>query len=370
MAITATAVTIDPWFEALAALTNVGVLMFDPDGHVQFAGGIARDLLKCNAEDDLQSRVMPLAETVAKASQSCCDGRMTTLAPTQRREVFTIDSADGPHRIAAAAHAIRTDDCVGVLMLLWDSAAEERMERDLRLASRFRNVGQLYEAMAHDLRSPVASIMISANVLRSILLHPHTLEDTADRPENHEKWIDAIEEGVATLDQSLNLLLGELVAADEQYEECDLRSIVEAVHKIVLAQASKWSIAIEVKLPTRPALLTGHTARLKLALLNIATNAVQAMTEGGTLRLQLDVDAREAMVSIADTGPGIPQEIKAKIFDRYFTTKHSGSGIGLYIAKEIVEAHGGRIDVRSTKGRGTVFEITFPIAAATGPGGR
>jgi signal transduction histidine kinase len=354
---------LDPWFETLAALTSVGVLMFDADGQVQFAGGVACDLLRCSAEDDLQACVAPLAAAVARASKECCEGTANPVPSLQSREYFTLEGDDGPHRIAGTAHAIRTDDCVGVLMLLWDCAAEERMERDLRLASRFRNVGQLYQAMAHDLRSPVASILISANVLRSIL---DQAGPPADQPRGHQKWIEAIEEGVTTLDQSLNLLLGELVAADEHREEFDLRSLLEAVHKIIVAQANKWNIALEVKLPRRAARMTGHTARLKLALLNIATNAVQVMPNGGALRLQLDVDANEAMVTIADTGPGIPKKVQARIFDRYFTTKQSGTGIGLYIAKEIIESHGGRIDVRSTKGKGTVFEVTFPLCAPPG----
>jgi signal transduction histidine kinase len=349
---------IDPWFEALASLTNVGVMMFDPDGQVQFAGGVARDLLRCGAEDDLQARVQPFAEAVAKASQGCCDQAAGLAALPQKREFFTIDSPDGPHQIAAAAHAIRTDNCVGVLMLLWDTVAEERMERDLRLASRFRNVGQLYQAMAHDLRSPVASILISANVLNSIL---EEALPNAEPPQNYHKWIQAIEEGVATLDQSLNLLLGELAAEDEHSEEFDVGTVLEAVHRIVLAQATKWSISLQTRFPKRAAPLRGHSARLKLALLNIATNAVQAMPDGGTLRLELDVNSHEAMVTIADTGPGIPKKMQARIFERYFTTKESGTGIGLYVAKEIIEAHNGRIEVRSARGKGTLFEVTFPL---------
>ncbi len=97
--------------------------------------------------------------------------------------------------------------------------------------------------------------------------------------------------------------------------------------------------------------------------MNILVNAVQAMAEGGTLRIATRADPPWAVVSIVDTGSGIPPEILPRIFDPFFTTKKvgEGTGLGLSISYGIVDRHGGRISVRSGVGTGTTFEIRLPF---------
>jgi signal transduction histidine kinase len=103
---------------------------------------------------------------------------------------------------------------------------------------------------------------------------------------------------------------------------------------------------------------------VKQAFLNIAVNAMQAMPEGGELRFASTANEDTAEIRIADTGPGIPPELREKIFRLYFTTKKEGSGIGLAMAFRIVQLHDGTIDFTSEPGKGTTFYIRLPIAAA------
>jgi signal transduction histidine kinase len=102
---------------------------------------------------------------------------------------------------------------------------------------------------------------------------------------------------------------------------------------------------------------------LRQALLNLALNAVQAMTDGGTLRIACHPGSRGRVeVDVEDTGVGIPPENLKKIFDLYFTTKEKGSGIGLSMVYRIVQLHDGEVEVQSTPGRGTRFRLVFPQA--------
>ena len=91
-------------------------------------------------------------------------------------------------------------------------------------------------------------------------------------------------------------------------------------------------------------------------------NAIEAMREGGALRLEASLRGDAAEVRIADTGPGIPADVKEKIYDLYFTTKQHGSGIGLAMTYRIVQLHDGTIDFTSEPGRGTTFVMRFPVS--------
>jgi signal transduction histidine kinase len=102
---------------------------------------------------------------------------------------------------------------------------------------------------------------------------------------------------------------------------------------------------------------------LKQAALNVIQNGAQAMPGGGTLRVVLEEQRKHALLRIADEGPGIPEDIREKIFDLYFTTKAGGSGIGLAMTYRIVQLHYGSIEVQSNPGRGTEFLLRIPLSA-------
>jgi signal transduction histidine kinase len=101
--------------------------------------------------------------------------------------------------------------------------------------------------------------------------------------------------------------------------------------------------------------------QVQQVLVNLIKNAMQAMSKGGTLTLQTGGGGDGVWVSVADTGGGIPQEQINRIFDPFYTTKKKGTGLGLMIVQRIVRAHGGRIELDSHVGRGTVFRLWFPL---------
>jgi signal transduction histidine kinase len=107
-----------------------------------------------------------------------------------------------------------------------------------------------------------------------------------------------------------------------------------------------------------------HPSTLRRALLNLVQNALDAMPEGGTLTLRGAGTATHVQLQVCDTGSGIPAEQLAQIFEPLHTTKPEGTGLGLYITREIVAAHGGQIMVQSVVGQGTTFTLTLPRAGA------
>lgn len=110
-----------------------------------------------------------------------------------------------------------------------------------------------------------------------------------------------------------------------------------------------------------PVILVGYRDRLKQSFLNIAVNALEAMPGGGCLSFDMQVEDAVAVVRVSDTGRGIPREDLERIYERDFTTKATGSGIGLHVARALVEIHGGVIRVESEEGRGTLVEVRLPL---------
>ena len=121
---------------------------------------------------------------------------------------------------------------------------------------------------------------------------------------------------------------------------------------------------IELEGHTTVGPLAFHPSTLRRAVLNMVQNAIEAMPTGGTLRLECLRTAAEVHVRIRDSGSGIPIEQVPRIFEPLYTTKPGGTGLGLYIVREILTAHAGQITVQSVEGHGTTFTLTLPRADA------
>jgi two-component system, sporulation sensor kinase D len=154
------------------------------------------------------------------------------------------------------------------------------------------------------------------------------------------------------------------VSANEAPERFDLRRAVEEIGGLLAAQARRQHVQLTTRLPERPVALIGYRDRLKQALLNVSVNALEALPNGGSLDVEMAAENGNARIAVADSGPGIPPEILKRIYERDFTTKRNGSGIGLYVARALVQLHGGHIRVESTPDVGTRVEIVLPLLAA------
>jgi len=109
----------------------------------------------------------------------------------------------------------------------------------------------------------------------------------------------------------------------------------------------------------------GDANQLKQAFLNIINNSIQVMPEGGTVEVTTTQKGGSIVVSIEDTGPGIPGDVMSKLFVPFFTTRQTGSGLGLAVTKRIIDNHGGDIEVMSEIGKGTRFDVSIPIVRST-----
>jgi signal transduction histidine kinase len=144
-------------------------------------------------------------------------------------------------------------------------------------------------------------------------------------------------------------------------EELRLQDLLKELTALEEGDAEKLKTQIRVVVPPDLPPLKADRAYLRQTLLNLILNGLQAMPDGGTLTVQAYMSNGNLLITVTDTGVGIPRENLARIFEPYFTTKAKGSGLGLAIARRIVEAHGGTITVSSEAGGGCVFRISLPI---------
>ncbi|MEG9433454.1 ATP-binding protein [Terriglobus sp. ADX1] len=249
----------------------------------------------------------------------------------------------------------------GALLTLHDVAAQEELEREIEVARRMASIGRLTAGVGHEVKNPINAMVVHLELLRSKLA-------SGAPPDGAQRHVDVLSSEMGRLDRVVQTLADFSRPMEPRFQEQDLLPIVQAVVQLVAAEAEKANISIAIAevTPSAPLRVVADAELLRQALLNIVLNAMQAMPGGGAIQIQLSRERGSAVVSIRDTGTGIPPEKLDRIFDLYFTTKTTGSGIGLALTYRIVQMHGGVIAVASDANaaspeHGTTFSLRLPL---------
>ncbi len=239
----------------------------------------------------------------------------------------------------------------GALLTLRDFESLKRLETQLDYATRLAALSRITSGVAHEVKNPLHAMVLHLELLRSKL-------DSGKDPAKH---VDVLTSEVNRLNRVVQTFLDFTRPLQLQTRKYDANELLREVLLLApLTPAHK--IEVVFRLASEPAWIEADIDLLKQALLNIVINACQAMPDGGILTLATAWHNNQVELSIADTGVGIPEEMREKIFNLYFTTKDNGSGIGLAQAFRAVQMHSGSIDVESQLGQGTRFRITLPAA--------
>jgi signal transduction histidine kinase len=173
--------------------------------------------------------------------------------------------------------------------------------------------------------------------------------------------LDVAKGEINRLDYIITQFLGAIRPAPLQLKLNSLNEVVEKTLELLRPEIENRGITVKTKLTRDLTATPVDASQLQQVLVNLAKNAAQAMSTGGTLTLQTGETSDEVWVSVTDTGGGIPQEQINHIFEPFYTTKKKGTGLGLMIVQRIVRAHGGRIELDSQVGRGTTFRVSLPL---------
>lgn len=268
-------------------------------------------------------------------------------------------------------HDDRTQQGLGALVTLHDLESVQEIESELEVSRRMAAIGRLTSGVGHEVKNPINAIVVHLELLKNKL-------GAAGAPA--ARHLEVIDAEIRRLDRVVQTLADFSRPVELQLREQDLREVFGDVLVLAAAELSTRNVTLSGHLPSNPLVANVDADLLKQAALNVIQNGAQAMPEGGTLEVTLEEDsktrpdgdrsrpqtAKAAILRIADEGPGIPEEIREKIFDLYFTTKSGGSGIGLAMTYRILQLHHGSIDVKSNAGRGTEFRLRIPLSADWG----
>lgn len=219
--------------------------------------------------------------------------------------------------------------------------------------------------VSHDLRSPLSVIKLA---IETLLRAGRSGRRAADDPLLLQSMSHSAGRMNRIIEDLLDAVRIEKGQFRVQFSEHALSPILEEALQSVRAFAEGRGIRLHARLPAGDSRLRCDAARLLQVFSNLLHNAVKFSPEGGVVELSAHLEAGEARVSVRDYGPGIDPQVSARLFQRYWQapgTAHQGTGLGLFIARSIVEAHGGRIEAASSPGQGACFTVTLAIGLSS-----
>ena len=246
---------------------------------------------------------------------------------------------------------------IGALLTLRDAESMHRIEDEIELSRRLAAIGRLTSGVAHEVKNPINAIVVHLEVLRQKL---HSVDPDTRR------HMDVIGAEIKRLDRVVQTLVDFTRPVELRLADMDLRRLVDEVVTLASPEAERHRVRIHREINPEPLPVRVDVDLVKQAILNIVINGVQAMAEGGSLYITSGCEGDGAVISVRDEGPGIPAEIRTKIYNLYFTTKKGGTGIGLPMAYRVLQLHNGSLEFDSVEGRGATFILRIPLVEGVG----
>jgi signal transduction histidine kinase len=252
---------------------------------------------------------------------------------------------------------------VGITMDITEQkhAEQERerlrqLEAELAHINRVNMMGELAAALAHEIKQPIAAAVANAGACLGFLEGEH--RDIAEAREAASGTIGCARRAAEIIDHVRSLFKKSL----PHRESVDVNELIREIALLLQNDIRRHSVTVRLELTEDLAKVVGDRVQLEQVLMNLMLNAIEAMQDAnGTLKITSQLnDEGYVLISVSDTGVGIPPDKVDQIFDTFFTTKAQGTGMGLGISRSIVESHGGRLWATSDTGRGATFRFTLP----------
>ncbi len=328
---------------------NSGIVVLEPDGRVITVNSSGTQILGADNVDGINAfdgdvfndvPIENLCKSAASGMLNRWEGIFTDRSGNQRIFGLSISKLKDPEK--------------GYVVTFQDLTEFRDMEEKLKSAEKLSAVGRMAASIAHEVRNPLASMSGSIQILK----------DSLDLdPEDHD-----LMEIVLRETGRLNILVEEFLTyarpPSPRFENEDLRKIITETITILEGSADSNGIVIKEEIPDQPVVMAMDPGQMYQILHNLAKNSLEAIEGGGEILIKLEIheegDSPRAVLSVADTGSGISDDILPEIFEPFKTTKPKGTGLGLAIVYQLVQIHKGTIDVFTDPVKGTTFTISLP----------
>ena len=234
-----------------------------------------------------------------------------------------------------------------------DEKEKERTQRNLLLTEKMVAIGKLTSGVAHEINNPLGGIL-------NCIYH---FKKGGQPVEKHQQYLDLMEDGIKRIQKTVTNLLEYARNPDLKRSDADFGTLVDKALNLLDYQIRKNQIKIERDIPKTIPPVKVDWNQMGQVFVNIFLNAIQAMQEGGILKVVLKTVDERLTLTISDTGKGIREEDLSKVFDPFFTTKgeDGGTGLGLWISQGVIERHGGTIQIKSRENEGTTVLMDLPL---------
>ena len=341
-------------WEQLCRLAPCGLVLLDNHAVIQFLNTCAAQLLGVDRQTAAGRPLLGLLPTWKDTQFYATLPSLLSAQSTFELIDFDVPGPDNKRlRVCAAYVPDGTQQARGVLLAIFERTEVAVLEQRLHRAEYHAAIGRLARGIAHELNSPLDGVLRYTHLALEQL--------TSDSPVR--EYLVHVKEGLDRMVRAVRAFLEfSRQVTTPVNRSVNLNRLVDDALLLVQHRAKFQQVAVVKQFDDAlPAVMDGG---LQHAVVNLIKNAFDAMPRGGTLTITTRVVKDAVEVDIEDTGAGIPEEIRPRIFEPFFTTKpiHQGNGLGLIIAKEVVERSGGSIEFASQVGAGTTFRILLPTA--------
>jgi len=246
----------------------------------------------------------------------------------------------------------------GVATDIEDRKRAEQLQADLAHTNRVSMLGELAASISHELKQPISAAVMDAQASLRWLNR-----DQPDLDQARRATAAIVKDGRLAVD-IIDRLRSLYKKTPPQREPVDVDEMIGEMVLLLRSEANEYAVSIRTDLAADLPKITADRVQLQQVLMNLMLNGIEAMKEtGGVLTVKTARgEGSQVLISVSDTGVGLPPEKAGEIFNAFFTTKPHGSGMGLAISRSIVESHGGRLWAASNDGRGATFHFTLPTA--------
>jgi two-component system, sporulation sensor kinase E len=350
-----------------------GIIVTDSTGRITYLNDAACELFGLEASDAigklLDERVRGLDWESLTQSGGPVSRDMEIFYPDNRfinfyvvplmiehRETGAVAGvAESGHRGHAPGGKGGITEQVGHAMILRDITESRRSAQQTIESERFNALTLLAAGVAHEIGNPLNSLHIHLQLMER---QAHKLDGAAR--EEFQESIEIARSEVNRLDSIVTQFLRAIRPSKPQLQPENVNTIVEDTVRFFAPEIQDRDIVVEQELRSDLPLLRIDRDQMKQAFYNVIKNSLEAMKRGGILRVRTDRDDTHVLVNFVDTGSGMSAENLSRVFEPYFTTKPSGTGLGLLIVRRIVREHGGELSIESSEGKGLTLTIRLP----------
>ena len=343
-----------------------GIIVTDSKGRITYLNDAACQLFGLEAEDSLGKRLDERVRGLdwsALSREGAVSRDMEIFYPTnrfinfysvplviERQDSVAGDAVPGPRSATAA-----TGERVGHAIILRDITESRRTEQQTIESERLNALTLLAAGVAHEIGNPLNSL----NIHLQLIEREARKLDGAKGAELQES-VEVARAEINRLDSIISQFLRAIRPTRPQLRPENINTVVEEAVRFFALEIKDRDIVVEQELRSDLPLLELDRDQIKQAFYNVIKNSFEAMKSRGILRIRTDLDESHVIVRFTDTGGGISAENLSRVFEPYFTTKTSGTGLGLLIVRRIVREHGGELSIESSEGKGLTLTIRLP----------